>query len=49
MKVITICQQCKGKGKTRYLQFFSRNCNHCKGQGKTVKDMSNSVNSIKNF
>ncbi|MFJ7992681.1 hypothetical protein QRD90_05520 [Peribacillus frigoritolerans] len=49
MKLITICQHCKGKGKTRYLQFFSRDCNHCNGQGKAVKDMSNIRNQAKNI
>ncbi|WP_158553361.1 hypothetical protein [Peribacillus saganii] len=40
MKLIEICNHCKGKGKVPYLQFFSRSCQHCDGAGRTTKHIS---------
>ena len=49
MKVISICQHCKGKGKTNFLQFFSRNCPHCNGKGKKVTEVNDFNKKYKSF
>ena len=49
MKVISICQNCKGKGKTNFLQFFSRTCPHCNGKGKKVTEVNDFNKKYKSF
>ncbi|CAH0344301.1 hypothetical protein [Bacillus sp. CECT 9360] len=49
MKLIEICQHCDGKGKTSYLQFFSRPCTHCSGQGKTTKSITDMKKGVRTF